>query len=97
MRNAAFTLNSDKLSPVQVLRSSSKVSNSVCVRARVFVCVCACMHVCVCVCYRGGDLAEAQQREHKVGQYNVKLNAFEQTALPVLRIPVSFYMPGKDM
>ena len=36
-------------------------------------------------------MAGAQQREHKVGQYNVKLNAFEQTALPVLRISVSTY------
>ena len=37
-------------------------------------------------------MAGAQQREHKVGQYNVKLHAFEQTALPVLRIPVSICM-----
>ena len=65
----------------------------VCVYAFACVFVCACIHMCLCVCvwikYRGGDMAGAQKREHKVGQYNVKLNAFEQTALPVLRIPVS--------
>lgn len=37
----------------------------------------------------GGDTVGIPQREHRVGQYSVKLNAFEQTALPVLRIPPS--------
>ncbi|KAL8600495.1 hypothetical protein ACOMHN_044960 [Nucella lapillus] len=35
------------------------------------------------------DTVGGTQREYKVGQYNVKLNAFEQIALPVLRIPPS--------
>ncbi|XP_070180929.1 cancer-related nucleoside-triphosphatase homolog isoform X2 [Littorina saxatilis] len=50
----------------------------------------------VTLCGNRGPLARIdsdgsgqQQREHKVGQYSVKLNAFEQTALPVLRIPAS--------
>ena len=39
----------------------------------------------------GSDGSGVQQREHKVGQYCVKLNAFEQTALPVMRLPVSYF------
>ncbi|XP_076463499.1 cancer-related nucleoside-triphosphatase homolog [Babylonia areolata] len=37
----------------------------------------------------GDDTVGTTQRQYRVGQYNVKLNAFEQTALPVLRVPPS--------
>ncbi|PVD32322.1 hypothetical protein C0Q70_07755 [Pomacea canaliculata] len=35
----------------------------------------------------GGQPQETQRHEPRVGQYSVKLQAFEQTALPVLKFP----------
>ena len=39
--------------------------------------------------YRSVEDGTSRSRDPKVGQYSVKLQAFEQIALPVLRISVS--------